>query len=419
MHTSLIATILLAVAAVAIVPPSLQDAFNYEPLKEVRANLPAHMLKMHPFRPAQTTAAGKFRTLNEGEDDQGNNCGAVGYPHGFPFCPTSPGACPDFGTPSWQDDHNAYKRMGDLLGLPPVDHPEAIYSSWPQPFLSCYEAFCVPENVDPICHYITAARGARSKIQIGVVRQLYQNVVCNSPTDCTPWNILTSNLTIPGNVLAPNVQMRINPLGYFPVFPAVAGYFYALGQPPPNTNVVGRNRVSHIFVTSPEVAYGNKVCGHVDIFSTQFFTEANGRNFTHYYCFAFDANNQISYGEINFRHLGTLSDVPNCVPGLNTQIANSLCPGIQFNCQGANQQYASVAQCVAYVGSLPTATWDKANQANIPCVSLHLLLTFMFPDIHCPHVGPTGGGFCTNDHTYSWDFTAVPSDLMAFADPNY
>jgi len=251
------------------------------------------------------------------------------------------------------------------------------------------------------------------------VHQLYQNVVCNSPTDCTPWNILTSNLTIPGNVLAPNVQMRINPLGFFPIFPVVAGYFYALGQPPPNTNVVGKNRVSKIFFTSPEVAYGNRVCGHVDIFSSMFFTETNTKNFTHYYCFAFDANNQISYGEISFRHLGTLSDFPDCVPGLNVQIANSLCPAIQFNCVGANQQYSSVAQCVSYVGSLPTATWDKANQANIPCVSLHLLLTFMFPDIHCPHVGPTGGGFCTNDHVYSWDFTAVPSDLMVFADPNY
>jgi hypothetical protein len=117
-----------------------------------------------------------------------------------------------------------------------------------------------------------------------------------------------------------------------------------------------------------------------------------------------------THEQISFRHLGTLSDVPDCVPGLNVVIANSLCPGIQNNCVGANQQYASVADCVAYVGTLPTATWDKANQvfdfvvvcclffvslhvacvqANIPCVSLHLLLTFMFPDIHCPHVGPT------------------------------
>jgi hypothetical protein len=415
--TSFFAVLLLVSAAVAVIPPGMGDKFTSEPSKETRTNFPTDLLKVRPYVLAKTTS--KFQTL---DNDHGHdNCVDAGLPHGFPFCPTTPGACPDFGASvSWRDDSDEYRRMGEMLGLPPVAHPEAIYSTWPQPFLRCYEAYCVPENVDPICHYISAARGARSKIQIAVVHQLYQNVVCNSPTDCTPWNILTSNLTIPGNVLSPSVQMRINPLGFFPTFPVVAGYFYALGQPPPNTNVTGKSRVSKIFFTSPEVAYGNKVCGHVDIFSSAFFSDNTvGKNFTHYYCFAFDANNQISYGEISFRHLGTLSDVPDCVPGLNVVIANSLCPGIQFNCVGANQQYASVADCVAYVGSLPTATWDKANQANIPCVSLHLLLTFMFPDIHCPHVGPTGGGFCTNAHVYTWDFTAVPSDLMVFADPNY
>jgi hypothetical protein len=197
------------------------------------------------------------------------------------------------------------------------------------------------------------------------------------------------------------------------------GYFYALGQPPPNTNVTGQSRISQVFFTSPDRAYGNVVCGHVDLESSEFVTNANPSNFTHYYCYAFDENNQITSGEVNFRHLGTLSDLPDCIPGLNVEVAESICPEIQYNCVGANQQYASVADCVAYVGSLPTATWDKANQANLPCVELHTLLTVEFPSIHCPHVGPTGGGFCTNAHTYDWDYTAVPSDLLIYADPSY
>jgi hypothetical protein len=406
--------------AFAIVPLDLQLE-NWAVSSPVKGNrmLAKEALMQKPV--ALTTAS--FKPLDHGDrndnhdDDDHHDCHS--YPHGFPFCPPEGQTCPAFGTRSWTDIHG-YTRIGELFGMPPADHPEQIYTSWPQPFLGCLQAYCTPGKTDPICHYISAARGARSAIQIGVARQLYQNVVCNSATDCTPWNILLSpNLTTPGNVFSPNVQMRINPLGFFPVYPVVVGYFYALGQPPPNTPTAGKNRVSHIFYTSPEVASGNRVCGHVDIYSSQFDTGANGKNFTHYYCFAFDANNQISYGEISFRHLGTLSDVPDCVPGLNTRMAQGLCPVIQNNCVGANQQYASVADCVAYVGSLPTATWDKANQANVPCVSLHLLLTFMAPQIHCPHVGPTGGGFCTNDHNYAWDFTAVPSDLMAFADPSY
>jgi hypothetical protein len=69
----------------------------------------------------------------------------------------------------------------------------------------------------------------------------------------------------------------------------------------------------------------------------------------------------------------------------------ALCPEIQKACTGANQQYDSEADCTAKLGEKPFGSFDEAWGDNVVCRTIHLVLTRVRPEVHCPHVGPLGG----------------------------
>lgn len=71
--------------------------------------------------------------------------------------------------------------------------------------------------------------------------------------------------------------------------------------------------------------------------------------------------------------------------------ASKLCPVIQQRCQGANQQYANAKDCVAVLEGKPFGNFDEAWGDNVVCRIIHLILTKIRPEVHCPHVGPVGG----------------------------
>jgi hypothetical protein len=219
--------------------------------------------------------------------------------------------------------------------------------------------------------------------------------------------------------------MRINPLGVFPQA-VTMHYFYALGQPLSLQYVTPTSsRIYEVVFTSPFSASNNVVCGQIDVVGAKFVDNSGLSYFTHYSCFGFNSNNQVISGEISFRHLGTKSDQPYNLPVAQENfligaIASALCAKIQQYCVGANQQYSSVATCEAYVGSLNVVSWDKGNQNNIPCVSLHTILIPMFPDVHCRHTGPDPGNpMCTAAHTYMTDYTTFPTSFLVDVDPVY
>ncbi|CAF5006450.1 unnamed protein product [Rotaria sp. Silwood1] len=55
---------------------------------------------------------------------------------------------------------------------------------------------------------------------------------------------------------------------------------------------------------------------------------------------------------------------------------NTICNVTQRFCTGTLQQYS--------------------NQGNVICRFVHTYFVPLLPSIHCPHVGPTGGGACTD-----------------------
>ena len=85
------------------------------------------------------------------------------------------------------------------------------------------------------------------------------------------------------------------------------------------------------------------------------------------------------------------------------QLAKSICTTHATYCNGTNQQYASTAECNAFLtnGSIPLGTPYQLGMDTVACRSLHQAMLPYRPDVHCPHVGPTGGGYCTNDRDYT------------------
>lgn len=51
----------------------------------------------------------------------------------------------------------------------------------------------------------------------------------------------------------------------------------------------------------------------------------------------------------------------------------------------------------------PLANGSARWGDNVVCRQIHLLLTNVRPEVHCPHVGPTGGGKCV-DIEYSREY---------------
>jgi hypothetical protein len=80
----------------------------------------------------------------------------------------------------------------------------------------------------------------------------------------------------------------------------------------------------------------------------------------------------------------------------NTIVAR--CQTIQQICPVTDptlKQFDSVDACYNYFSTLPNGGWERSDQRDRGCAfNLHLQFAPHRPDLHCVHVGPTGGGFC-------------------------
>ena len=101
-------------------------------------------------------------------------------------------------------------------------------------------------------------------------------------------------------------------------------------------------------------------------------------------------------------------------PPANAAQIQTLCERAQQLCTGSNTQYSSAACCVKELSRKPFGEWDELWGDNVLCRTLHVLLARLRPDVsvhcpehtplrdpliplrqvHCSHVGPSGGGKC-------------------------
>ncbi|CAF3923256.1 unnamed protein product [Rotaria sp. Silwood1] len=111
---------------------------------------------------------------------------------------------------------------------------------------------------------------------------------------------------------------------------------------------------------------------------------------TFFTAIAFDKNYKICGYDGQIRNPGLTLD-----PRTNEQREakiNTICNVTQRFCTGTLQQYSSFNDCQQFLRTqIPYGSYDRADQGNVISYFVPLL-----PSIHCPHVGPTGGGACTD-----------------------
>lgn len=75
-------------------------------------------------------------------------------------------------------------------------------------------------------------------------------------------------------------------------------------------------------------------------------------------------------------------------------IAQSVCKIHEEYCLGENRQYDSYESCTDFFMSIPFGKSYALGQDNAICRMLHQEMVPSRPEVHCPHIGPSGGMMC-------------------------
>ncbi|KAI4176932.1 MAG: hypothetical protein LQ343_000789 [Gyalolechia ehrenbergii] len=86
---------------------------------------------------------------------------------------------------------------------------------------------------------------------------------------------------------------------------------------------------------------------------------------------------------------------------LQEAIAKSICQTSMTNCKGTSAQYQSNEACFAYLTKeVRFGEAYELGKNTLLCRMVHQNMVPFRPKVHCPHIGPTGGGYCTDDKDY-------------------
>ncbi|KUJ14844.1 uncharacterized protein LY89DRAFT_686477 [Mollisia scopiformis] len=106
---------------------------------------------------------------------------------------------------------------------------------------------------------------------------------------------------------------------------------------------------------------------------------------------------------------------------LTEGLAQSICATSTQYCNGTNLQYANSTQCYEYLTEeVRFGEAYELGRNTLLCRMVHQNMVPFRPEVHCPHIGPTGGGYCTDDTTYVgtvennyFNLPFMPSDLIS------
>ncbi|KAJ8107977.1 hypothetical protein OPT61_g8495 [Boeremia exigua] len=83
------------------------------------------------------------------------------------------------------------------------------------------------------------------------------------------------------------------------------------------------------------------------------------------------------------------------------RIATSICNSHARYCNGTNAQYGSWEACYDFLTEkIRVGLSFELGKDTLMCRSVHELMVRYRPEVHCSHIGPTGGGECDDNITY-------------------
>ncbi|KAJ6451285.1 hypothetical protein C8R45DRAFT_1113619 [Mycena sanguinolenta] len=192
---------------------------------------------------------------------------------------------------------------------------------------------------------------------------------------------------VPGGLFNMNATGRITPVGEFFGFQDSIEYFFGLAPLPTGIPPNGA-------ITKATTVYLNISTINPDNSSGAYITALKQTAF-----WRFDKDGAVLDYEAWIPSLDRFVNLVNGVPDfytpgpMNATIL-SVCEQQAQTCVGNNTVYDSVGDCVQTLSTKPFGRLDEAWGDNVVCRTIHVLLTKFRPEVHCPHVGPTGGGKC-------------------------
>mmetsp|Transcript_27305 Transcript_27305/g.41938 ORF Transcript_27305/g.41938 Transcript_27305/m.41938 type:complete len:291 (+) Transcript_27305:67-939(+) len=217
---------------------------------------------------------------------------------------------------------------------------------------------------------------------------------------------------------APNVSGRVNPVGTFSGDINTLEYFFALSV---GDYAISGDDIQTTVVKGPKLPFRYMTCDETsritswaaDFYRTGADEDLEDASFESSIRMLgvtrFTKAGQICGYELNLERLSlSVVEFPTLTRSTSlvdytlqtTRIITQMCLAINFACTGENRQYLGIADCLFFMNSIPFGSWDNADQDNVTCRNLHMLLALFRPDAHCPHVGKDGGGRCV-DKTYT------------------
>ena len=187
---------------------------------------------------------------------------------------------------------------------------------------------------------------------------------------------------------------RVLPLGTFETTILALEYLYGIvcpipGFPPRPINLQSIPLIS--------VAYDKK---YLITRSEFMFQYVEGLKLTFFVAAAFDKDYKLCGYDGQVRNPGITLDART--PQERQGNIARICSVAEQFCTGPLKEYANITDCIQFLtNNVPYGSWDRGDQGSVNCRIIHTSLVPLLPEIHCPHVGPTGGGKCV-DKTFDY-----------------
>lgn len=83
------------------------------------------------------------------------------------------------------------------------------------------------------------------------------------------------------------------------------------------------------------------------------------------------------------------------------KIAKSICHSHASYCKGSNVQYTDDTDCYNFLTKqIRVGQSFELGMNTLLCRNVHEIMVKYRPDVHCSHIGKTGGGMCDDLVTY-------------------
>ncbi|KAF2638785.1 hypothetical protein P280DRAFT_470831 [Massarina eburnea CBS 473.64] len=119
---------------------------------------------------------------------------------------------------------------------------------------------------------------------------------------------------------------------------------------------------------------------------------------------------EVTQYDVTFRWFGfllqtlvsSLNDNSKIAPvTFKEMVANSVCATHTEHCTGANQQYDNAEACYKFLTEeIRVGDSFELGMNTLLCRNIHEIMVRFRPEVHCSHIGRSGGGQCADEYTY-------------------